>query len=42
MTTREKVKAVYNSKAWRDKIDKMDEDQVVAIYMRLKIQGKVT
>lgn len=35
---REAVKAAYPSKAWAAKIDKMTEDQVVAIYMRLKLQ----
>jgi len=36
---RDAVKAAYRSKAWAAKVDKMGEEQVVAIYMRLKAQG---
>jgi hypothetical protein len=36
---RDAVKEAYRSKAWAAKVDKMSEDQVVAIYMRLKAQG---
>jgi len=36
---REAVKAAYRSKLWAAKVDEMGEDQVVAIYMRLKAQG---
>jgi hypothetical protein len=39
--TREAVKAAYPSKKWSVKVDKMDDDQVAAIYLRLKAQGKV-
>ena len=38
----EKVKAVYPTKAWARKVDRMTHDQLVAVYMRLKLQGKVS
>ena len=38
---RDAVTAVYRSKAWATKVEKMTEEQVVAIYMRLKLQGVI-
>lgn len=38
---RESIKAVYPGKKWAEKVDKMTEDQVVAVYLRLKQQGKI-
>ena len=39
---REELKRVYPSKKWAAKVDKMTESQVVAVYMRLKAQGKIS
>jgi hypothetical protein len=33
---REYVKAVYPNAAWSKKVDSMADDQVIAIYLRLK------
>jgi len=41
LTLRERVKAVYPSKKWARKVDRMSHDQLVAVYMHLKLQGKV-
>lgn len=38
---RETLKGVYPSKKWAQRVDKMTDSQVVAVYMRLKLQGKV-
>lgn len=38
---REAVKGAYPGKKWKDKVDLMTDDQVTAIYIRLKAQGKV-
>lgn len=38
---REQLKKVYPSKTWARKVDKMTDDQVVAIYLRLKSQNKL-
>ena len=38
---REALKKVYNSRAWAEKVNKMSDDQVVAIYLRLKSQNKI-
>lgn len=39
---REELKKAYpNSKSWWARVDKMSESQVVAIYLKLKRQGKV-
>lgn len=35
------VRAAYEGKKWQVKVDKMSDDQVIAIYSRLKDQGKV-
>jgi hypothetical protein len=41
MSEREQLKTVYNSKAWARKVDNMPEAQVIAIFKRLKAQGKL-
>lgn len=38
---REAVKAAYPSQKWITKVSKMSDAQVIAVYMRLKAQGKV-
>lgn len=38
---REAVKAAYPSRKWATKVSKMDDQQVIAVYLRLKSQGKV-
>lgn len=35
------VKGAYKGDKWKQKVDNMTEEQVVAIYIRLKAQGKV-
>lgn len=39
---REELKKAYpHSKAWAERVNKMPENQVVAVYLRLKSKGKV-
>lgn len=38
---REAVKAAYPGNAWQQKVQKMSDNQIVAVYFRLKAQGKV-
>lgn len=39
---REELKKAYpNSKQWHEKVEKMSADQVTAIYIRLRSQGKL-
>lgn len=38
---REQLKKAYPSRRWWAKVDKMSDSQVVAVYMRLRLQGKV-
>ena len=38
---REALKAAYPSNKWAQKVNKMSDSQVIAVYMRLKLQGKV-
>lgn len=38
---REELKKIYPSKKWAEKVDKMSESQVAAVYLRLKQQSKV-
>lgn len=35
------VKNVYLSPNWHERVDKMDDKQVAAIYQRLLAQGKI-
>ena len=44
MTTAQKrnaVKNAYPHSDWGKRVDKMTDDQVIAIYLRLKLQGKI-
>jgi hypothetical protein len=38
---REAVKGAYSGDKWKQKVDNMSDDQITAIYIRLKAQGKV-
>lgn len=38
---REALKGAYSGKKWADKVDSMSDKQVIAMYLRLKNQGKV-
>ncbi len=39
---REELKKAYpNSRDWHEKVNKMSSEQVTAIYIRLKAQGKL-
>jgi hypothetical protein len=38
---RDQLKKAYPSRKWADKVDDMSSEQVVAIYIRLKSQGKL-
>jgi hypothetical protein len=38
---REAVRTAYDGDKWKKKVDGMTDDQVTAIYIRLKSQGKV-
>lgn len=38
---RELLKKAYPNKQWARRVDNMSDSQVVAVYMRLKLQGKV-
>lgn len=40
-TLRASLKTVYIGKKWARKVDKMTDDQVVAIYRRLQQQNKL-
>ena len=41
MSERELLKTAYPSKKWAEKVDKMSHSQVIAVYYRLKQQGKL-
>lgn len=41
MDKREALKGAYPGKSWQEKVAKMPEGQVVAVYLNLKKQGKV-
>jgi len=38
---REELKKAYPGKKWAEKVKKMSESQVAAVYLRLKQQNKV-
>jgi hypothetical protein len=38
---REAVKKIGRSPEWSSKVDKMSDSQAIAIYIRLKAQGKL-
>lgn len=39
---REIVKTLYKWRSWASKVDKMSDDQAIAIYMKMKAEGKIT
>lgn len=41
MSEREQLKGVYKNPTWARKVDKMSDEQVIAIFQRLKAQGKL-
>ena len=38
---REALKRAYSGVRWRERVDKMKDDEVVAIFLRLKQQNKL-
>lgn len=38
---REALKGAYRNAAWRAKVNRMSDAQVIAVYLRLKQQAKV-
>jgi hypothetical protein len=38
---RQALVAAYSGDAWKKRVDNMTDSQVLAVYMRLKQQGKV-
>lgn len=38
---REALKSVYSGRRWVQKVDHMTNEQVTAIYLRLKMQNKL-
>lgn len=38
---REAVKTAYKNQAWAERVKEMTEEQVTAIYLRLKAQNKI-
>jgi hypothetical protein len=38
---REALKGAYSGEKWIDKVNRMSDAQVVAVYMRLRAQGKI-
>jgi len=41
MKKREAIRKVYSSMSWSDKVDKMSESQVTAIYLKFKAEGRL-
>jgi len=41
LTMRAALKTVYKSRRWVAKVNKMSDEQVVAIYRRLQLQNKL-
>lgn len=35
------IKKIYPGKNWSDKVDRMSDNQVIAVYLRLKGKGKL-
>lgn len=35
------VKEAYDGKTWHDKVDKMSDQQIIAVYFRLKRTNKI-
>lgn len=40
LAKRNKVKQVYSSPSWDAKVDKMSDNQVIAVYLRLQRNNK--
>lgn len=38
---RREIYNAYDSKTWKDKVNKMSDQQVVAIYFRFKKEGRI-
>lgn len=38
---RQAVMGAYSGKGWQDKVKKMSDEQVIAIFLRLKAQNKL-
>ena len=38
---REQLKKAYPSKTWEDKVNKMSTQQAIAVYIRLRSNGKL-
>ena len=38
---RQAIASVYSGKGWKTKVAKMPEDQVHAVYLRFKREGKI-
>lgn len=38
---REAVKSAYNNKTWHNKVAKMPDSQIAAVYIHLRAQGKI-
>lgn len=38
---RNEIKKAYSSESWSYKVDRMSDQQVIAIYFRFKNQGKI-
>lgn len=38
---RRAVALAYSSNAWLDRVNKMSDEQIIAIYLRLKAQKKI-
>lgn len=38
---REAVKKIGHTPKWKERVDKMSDAQVIAIYIRLKAEGKL-
>lgn len=38
---RARIKSVYPSKRWRSRVDKMQDEQVIAVYFNMLKEGKI-
>lgn len=38
---RETIKHVYSSESWKERVTKMSDEQVTAIYLKFKEEGKI-
>lgn len=41
MQKRELVKRVYPNPTWARKVDRMSDEQIIAVFLRLVAQGKI-